>query len=99
MRKYGPVILTVILLASWGFFRHNAEGGIKRRSVELTFWHSMSIYQGDTLERLIEEYNNNNEDIISSDTSKIKVMRLQTNEELVIAMDTSEIVSEMLESA
>ena len=43
--------------------------------------------------------NNNNEDIISSDTSKIKVMRLQTNEELVIAMDTSEIVSEMLESA
>lgn len=63
MRKYGPVILTVILLASWGFSRHNAEGGIKRRSVELTFWHSMSIYQGDTLEQLIEEYNNNNEDI------------------------------------
>ena len=63
MRKYGPVILTVILLASWGFSRHNAEGGTKRRSVELTFWHSMSIYQGDTLEQLIEEYNNNNEDI------------------------------------
>lgn len=63
MRKYGPVILTVILLASWGFSRHNAEGGIKRRSVELTFWHSMSIYQGDTLEQLVEEYNNNNEDI------------------------------------
>ncbi|MCK5094073.1 MAG: hypothetical protein KAR18_05050, partial [Spirochaetes bacterium] len=63
MKKYGPVILTVILLVSWGFSRHNAEGGIKRRSVELTFWHSMSIYQGDTLEQLIEEYNNNNEDI------------------------------------
>lgn len=63
MKKYGPVILTVILLASWGFSRHNAEGGIKRRSVELTFWHSMSIYQGDTLEQLVEEYNNNNEDI------------------------------------
>ena len=63
MKKYGPVILTVILLASWGFSRHTAEGGIKRRSVELTFWHSMSIYQGDTLEQLVEEYNNNNEDI------------------------------------
>lgn len=63
MKKYGPVILIVILLASWGFSRHNAEGGIKRRSVELTFWHSMSIYQGDTLEQLVEEYNNNNEDI------------------------------------
>lgn len=63
MKKYGPVILTVILLASWGFSRHNAEGGTKRRSVELTFWHSMSIYQGDTLEQLVEEYNNNNEDI------------------------------------
>ena len=63
MKKYGPVILTVILLVSWGFSRHNAEGGIKRRSVELTFWHSMSIYQGDTLEQLVEEYNNNNEDI------------------------------------
>jgi len=63
MKKYGPVILTVILLVSWGFSRHNAEGGIKRRSVELIFWHSMSIYQGDTLEQLVEEYNNNNEDI------------------------------------
>lgn len=63
MKKYGPVILTVILLVSWGFSRHNAEGGIKRRSVELTFWHSMSIYQGDTLEQLVGEYNNNNEDI------------------------------------
>ncbi|MBI5661933.1 MULTISPECIES: acetate kinase [Ignavibacterium] len=37
--------------------------------------------------------NQNNEELISSDSSKVKVFRIPTNEELVIAMDTAEIVS------
>jgi len=41
-----------------------------------------------------EQKNKDNEEIISTDSSKVKVMRIPTNEELVIAMDTSKIVSE-----
>ncbi len=39
--------------------------------------------------------NNNHEEIISSDESRVKVMKIPTNEELVIALDTAQIVSEM----
>jgi acetate kinase len=38
--------------------------------------------------------NENNEDLISASSSKVKVFRISTNEELVIALDTSEIVAE-----
>ena len=38
--------------------------------------------------------NENNETVISSESSKVTVMRIPTNEELVIAMDTNRIVSE-----
>ena len=31
--------------------------GMKKGDLQLTMWHSMSIYQGDTLERLVDEYN------------------------------------------
>ncbi len=41
------------------------------------------------------EKNKNKDLIISSDKSKVKVMRIPTNEELVIAMDTSRIVEEI----
>ncbi len=37
--------------------------------------------------------NQNSDDIISKDNSKVKVMRIPTNEELVIALDTARIVS------
>ncbi|MCX8106786.1 MAG: acetate kinase [Ignavibacterium album] len=37
--------------------------------------------------------NQNKEELISTDSSKVKVFRIPTNEELVIAMDTAEIVS------
>ena len=40
-----------------------------------------------------QQRNEANENIISADSSKVKVMRIPTNEELVIALDTSEIVS------
>ena len=46
---------------------------------------------------LNEEKNKNNEEIISSDGSKVTVLRIPTNEELVIAMDTSEIVKSKVE--
>ena len=39
--------------------------------------------------------NQNNSELISTDSSKVKVFRLPTNEELVIAMDTAEIVGSM----
>ena len=62
MKKLLPVaILSVLLLfaVSAGLL---SAGGIRKRHVELTFWHSMSIYQGDTLESLVEEYNQINKD-------------------------------------
>lgn len=37
--------------------------------------------------------NQNNSELISNDSSKVKVFRIPTNEELVIALDTAEIVS------
>jgi acetate kinase len=48
--------------------------------------------------KLDEQRNEDSEEIISSDSSAVKVMRITTNEELVIAMDTDKIVSEMLQS-
>ena len=39
--------------------------------------------------------NNKHEEIISSDKSRVQVMKIPTNEELVIALDTAQIVSEM----
>lgn len=39
--------------------------------------------------------NQNKEELISSDSSIVKVFRIPTNEELVIAMDTAEIVSSL----
>ncbi len=44
---------------------------------------------------LDEFKNQNNEEIISKDNSKVKVFRIPTNEELVIALDTDRIVSEI----
>ena len=44
---------------------------------------------------LDELKNQNSEEIISKDKSKVTVMRIPTNEELVIAMDTARIVSEV----
>jgi ABC-type glycerol-3-phosphate transport system substrate-binding protein len=38
-------------------------GGKNRRSNELTLWHSMSIYQGDALESLVDDYNKSQDDV------------------------------------
>jgi acetate kinase len=45
--------------------------------------------------KIDELRNTNNEELISSDSSSIKVFRIPTNEELVIALDTAEIVSNL----
>ncbi len=44
---------------------------------------------------LDEEKNKNQNEIISTENSNVKVMRIPTNEELVIALDTAQIVTEM----
>lgn len=46
-------------------------------------------FMGIQIDRL---RNQNNSELISTDSSKVKVFRIPTNEELVIAMDTAEIV-------
>jgi acetate kinase len=48
---------------------------------------------------LDEIKNKDNEEIISKNNSKVKVLRIPTNEELVIAMDTSRIAEEVVQSA
>jgi acetate kinase len=47
-------------------------------------------YLGIKLDNLKNE---NNEDLISSTSSKVRIFRISTNEELVIALDTAEIVA------
>jgi len=57
MRKYQTLIILSLFFL---FFILNTVSGAKNQPetpVELTFWHSMSIYQGDSLEKIIEEYN------------------------------------------
>ncbi len=48
---------------------------------------------------LDQERNKNKENIISTDSSRVKVMRIPTNEELVIALDTAKIVEEKMAKA
>ena len=66
-------------------------GGIGENAVEVRDEVCSDMeYLGIELDK---KKNEANEDIISADSSKVKVMRISTNEELVIALDTSEIVS------
>ena len=46
-----------------------------------------------------EERNQNKNNIISSDSSRVKVLCISTNEELVIALDTAKIVEEKMAKA
>jgi sn-glycerol 3-phosphate transport system substrate-binding protein len=42
--------------------------GLKKNPFELTFWHSMSVYQGNALEKLVDLYNQ------SSDNVRVKLV-------------------------
>jgi len=44
-----------------------------------------------------DKRNINKEEIISTDSSKVSVLRIPTNEELVIALDTADIVKSLQE--
>ena len=71
-------------------------GGIGENAIEVRTEVCRDMeFLGLTLD---EQRNEDNEEIISSNSSSVKVMRISTNEELVIAMDTDKIVSEMLQS-
>jgi len=66
-------------------------GGIGENAVEVRDEVCRDMeYLGIELDK---KRNEANENIISTDSSKVKVLRIPTNEELVIALDTSEIVS------
>jgi acetate kinase len=70
-------------------------GGIGENSIEVREEVCRDMeFLGIELDR---ERNNNGSLIISTDKSKVKVLRIPTNEELVIAMDTSEIVKSLKE--
>ncbi len=68
-------------------------GGIGENSTEVR--HEVCKDMGFLGIELDIERNKNKDEIISTDSSKVKVMRIPTNEELVIALDTSRIVEEM----
>lgn len=63
MKKFFLSILTLFLFIATGYCLLYGMGKIKNRYVEISFWHSMSIYQGDTLEKLVEEFNRTHDDI------------------------------------
>ncbi|MBT8379654.1 MAG: acetate kinase [Ignavibacteria bacterium] len=67
-------------------------GGIGENSSEVRAEVCRDIdYLGIQIDNLKNE---NNEELISVNSSKVQVFRISTNEELVIALDTAEIVSE-----
>lgn len=67
-------------------------GGIGENSSEVREEVCKNLeYLGIKLDKLKNE---NRENVISDNSSRVKVYRIPTNEELVIAMDTSKIVSE-----
>jgi len=56
MKRLTHTLLIILLMI---FFSSSVllAGGRKSKRQELIFWHSMSIYQGDSLENLVDEYN------------------------------------------
>jgi ABC-type glycerol-3-phosphate transport system substrate-binding protein len=58
MKKLFLITVIFILLFILSLSSLNGMGQrSNRKSIELSFWHSMSIYQGDALEGLVHEYN------------------------------------------
>ena len=61
MKRLVYLSLSVLLMFAFFYTALYAMGRKTRRGTQLTFWHSMSIYQGDALERLVDEYNKSQE--------------------------------------
>jgi len=68
MKKYILLSIFFIVLLFQTTVLLYARGKIKKQPIELTFWHSMSIYQGDALENLVAEYNETHKDILIKPT-------------------------------
>ena len=61
MKKIILIFIAVLSVLQICYSSASAMGRMKKNDVELTFWHSMSIYQGDILEKLVKEYNESHE--------------------------------------
>ena len=53
-------ILTLIIISSTTLY---GGGKNRKKGTQLTFWHSMSIYQRDALERLVADYNESQDEV------------------------------------
>ncbi|UCB44673.1 MAG: ABC transporter substrate-binding protein [Spirochaetota bacterium] len=62
MRK-GTTIICIILFLAFSNIPLFAVKAKRAKEIELTLWHSMSIYQGGALEKLVDEYNNTHDDV------------------------------------
>jgi sn-glycerol 3-phosphate transport system substrate-binding protein len=63
MKRYTIIIFVMLFLTLILFSDLHAMRGRQGKEVELTFWHSMSIYQGGALEDLVDEYNRTHDDV------------------------------------
>jgi len=57
---FGLAILLLIILSSTTLY---AGGKKRKKGTQLTFWHSMSIYQRDALEKLVADYNDSQDEV------------------------------------
>ena len=63
MKRWAYIGCTLLLLIAFSCTTLYAMGRRRRKGMQLTFWHSMSIYQGDALERLVTEYNDSQDNM------------------------------------
>ncbi len=63
MKRWAYIGFTLLLLIAFSCTTLYAMGRRRRKGMQLTFWHSMSIYQGDALERLVTEYNDSQDNM------------------------------------
>jgi ABC-type glycerol-3-phosphate transport system substrate-binding protein len=57
MRRYAATVVALVIFILFSCATLHAGGGKRKRGQQLVFWHSMSIYQGDALEELVDEFN------------------------------------------
>jgi len=63
MKRWLFIGFTCLLLITLANTSVYARGKKKRKGTQLTFWHSMSIYQRDALERLVADYNDSQDEV------------------------------------
>jgi ABC-type glycerol-3-phosphate transport system substrate-binding protein len=63
MKKWLYVVFVILLMIIISSTALHARGRRRRKGTQLTFWHSMSIYQRDALEKLVADYNDSQEEV------------------------------------